>query len=428
MRKSTLKVGIILFLFIFGVPLTGFPLNTAKISLIIITPLVLLNIRSRRALWRIIYSKASICVVLCIVFLVIYSAWWPTILGTGDFRLSYIYFIMLIERYLGAVLVISYASKFDIKIDGYIKIIIYVLIVQSAIILLMFLSEEVRTLLWSLNGRSDLKDISERYGSIRALGFAGGVTYTMSVILSCGVILISFHGAKFGKRYWHVPAAVLLVFAMLFSGRTGWLGVAIAIGLFFLVNGYERLFRSISSVILKFTPLLLVSLSIGYNYLPQQVVNTIQNDLIPFAFEIFINLYSTGQLTASSLEATQEMYFPITEWTFWFGDARWKSLPGASYRHYRLTDSGYMHHVLFYGALGSIVFYGFYIFVFIRTAVVGGKMWGGRFFAMTMSLMIYFFVVQWKGDILALSSMNTKLIFILFAIVTLAYCRHRTAR
>ena len=423
MNKSwvdKLKIGGLLFLFVFGIPLAGFPLNTAKIAVILLGIGVIRRRSAREALGRLIRSKINLFILFVLCFLTVYSAWWPTIKGTGDFELSYVYLIFALERVAGSILFVAYAWSFDFKLKDYVNILIYILLVQVLIIIAMFLSPSLRETLWAVNARTNLEELSARYGGIRGLGLAGGVAYTMSVLLSIGVLLIAYASSQFGARWWYAMGSIMLMIGVFFSGRTGWFGIGLAGLLYAYANNLHQYLLTIRGILLKLIPVIGLLVTVTYYYLEPETINTITQILIPFAFELFINLFERGELTASSFEATQSMYFPVSESTFWFGDGRWLSIPGKPYSYYMQTDAGYMRHMLFYGAIVSFILYLMYIVLFYYDIRKGSKIWGRKFGMLMGVLMIYFFVVHWKGAFLTGANMNTKLLLVMHNIIVLA--------
>lgn len=419
-----IRVVSLLFLFVFGAPIEGFPLNTAKIAVILLGIGVIRRRRAREAFARLFRSKINLFIIFSLSLLAVYSAWWPTIKGTGDLSLSYIYVIFILERVLGSFLFVSYAHSFGFSIKDYVSALIYVLIAQAIIIISMFFFTGIREFFWAINDREGLEDLAARYGGIRGMGFAGGIAYTMSVALSIGVILIVYSSYKFGYKWWHSVGVILLVSGMLFSGRTGWLGVAIALSLYLYLNNLYRYLVTIRGFMFRLIPISVLFAAIYSYFLGPETIRVITERLIPFAFEIFINLFERGELTASSLEATQEMYFPVSESTFWFGDGRWSSLPGKSYGYYMRTDAGYMRQMLFYGVIMSVVFYSIYLIMLVHNYLYYTKAEVKGLNLVLGVLVAYFFVVHWKGAFLEGSNMNTKVVLVIHSIIVLAM-RHQ---
>ena len=417
---DSFKTGGLLFLFIFGIPLYGFPLNTAKIAVILLSIGVIRRRNAREALGRLIRSKINLFILFILCFLIVYSAWWPSVKGTGDFELSYVYLIFALERFVGSILFVAYAWSLKFKLEDYINAIICILLIQVVIIIAMFLSPSLREMLWAVNARSNLEELSARYGGIRGLGLAGGVAYTMSILLSIGVLLIAYASSQFGSRWWYVMGSIMLVIGVFFSGRTGWFGIGLA-GLFYAyANNLHQYLLAIRSMLLKLIPGIGLIATVTYYYLEPETIDAVTQILIPFAFEPFINLLERGELTASSFEATQDMYFLVPESTFWFGDGRWLSLSGKPYNYYMRTDAGYMRHMLFYGAIISLIFYVMYVVVFYYDIRNANKMWGRKFGALMGALMVYFLVAHWKGAFLAGANMNTKVLLVMHNIIVLA--------
>jgi hypothetical protein len=255
-----------------------------------------------------------------------------------------------------------------------------------------------------------------RYGGIRGLGFTSTTTYGLSVLFSMGAILLVFVSKyrRFIKQDWFFLLSFNCVLVgIMFSGRTGWFGIGLAVLMYFYLNGFNDYLSTIKTKFSRLAISLSVLVLFVIFFVNPSIIKTINNFLLPFAFELFINFFSQGDLTASSFEYTQKMYYQVSPSTFFLGDARWDALPGKLYQYYGQTDAGYMRHMLFYGAIGSLILYTMYIFLFKYMYRIGKKVFGKPYAVLSVVLCIYFFVAHWKGDFLNGSNMNIKFLFLL---------------
>src|SRR5690606_974180 len=84
----------------------------------------------------------------------------------------------------------------------------------------------------------------------------------------------------------------------------------------------------------------------------------IEESIVPYAFEMFINLMEGGKLETNSSNVLKQMYFPIDANSFLWGESYYfDPVKGGFYRN---TDAGYMRQILFYGIFGSLLLYLFY--------------------------------------------------------------------
>ena len=90
-------------------------------------------------------------------------------------------------------------------------------------------------------------------------------------------------------------------------------------------------------------------------------------ELINWAFELFINLGESGELESSSTNQLKDMYiFPDNISTWLLGDG--KSIDGNGF--YMNTDVGYIRSIFYWGIIGSIVYYSIQYYMYRMVARV----------------------------------------------------------
>jgi hypothetical protein len=407
-------IHVVVFFYVFGFPISGFPLNSAKISLLLIGLDLFRRKRCRENLWKVLKSNIVLFILSSLAFLCVYAAWLPVVKGTYDFTLSYNYAIFIVERVVGSIFIVSYLFGLGYRLNGVIDVFIKVIVAQAVLIVSMFISPEVREVLWSINEKSYLSSLNERYGGIRGLGLSGELAYTLSVLLSIGCIMIVYRSIENVNKYKSSLYFLLLVVGVMFSGRTGWAGVGLSL-LFLLYTRtkYKMLTLSVQNFF-KSSALIVFVAFLVYLSLGPSITRTVEDTLIPFAFEVFINLFQEGELTATSLQATEDMYFWVPEMSFWFGDGRFVSLPGEDHSYYMRTDPGYMRHILFYGFFGSSLLYLTYASIPFYLYSNNLSIRNGDYKTAIFMVILYLFIVHWKGDVLVGSNSNVKILFLLF--------------
>jgi hypothetical protein len=296
--------------------------------------------------------------------------------------------------------------------------IVIITALQSLIVLIMFVSPQVRDIIFQNIFRPDtatsLETLFLRDGGFRGLGLAASVTFDLAILLSIGMMLSSY--MIFVKRsaiLFYSFAWLINFVAVMMAGRSGLFGVAFS--LLILIYAFKNTDALKRAVYFLFGIFLI--LGIGLICLlainPKDVMAVFNDKVIAFAFEMFINYSETGQFETHSSNVLKTMYFPISLKTFIVGDGYFMHphIPGSYYMH---TDAGYMRHVLFYGIFPSLILYCSYAFGFLAMVL---KTWHNKFFAGVVLLIGgYFFLAQYKGEFF-LTTMITKLFFVLFVYV-----------
>jgi hypothetical protein len=339
--------------------------------------------------------------------------------GTEDFSIAYAFFLMLVESLLGATLIYSlYLNRYNFY--QLLHYFIIVALIQSFIILVMLFSEGIREFIYSISSLN-AEQLMLRYNGFRGFGIASSVTYDLAFFLSITLIFIAFLLSKGSKnRIFYVFSWLIISSAILMTGRTGWIGIGFS--LIILVTHFKNksALRSILLLLLVFVvgvPALLSFLSIFMPLKYEVVINSI----VPYALEMFINFYEKGDFSTYSTIAVMDMYFMPPLETLLIGDGYFSNPDGQGY--YMNVDAGYLRLVLFFGVFGSLVLYLSYVYMFFRiyryTEVYKG-------FKMTVVLLsLSYFIVQWKGVIMSNSSMNIKLVLLLFVFLVFSFYKNK---
>jgi len=393
------------FLFVFGFSITFLPINSSKIVLLFLVSMFILQVASNKQpslkINRVVVYMASFLSIMFAISLLYVLAH-----QTMDFSIPYAYFIFLVEALLGSYLLYSLFLK-NYSFEEILHILIVVSLLQALIIIGMFTLEPFRDFIFAIAGSKD--DLMERYGGFRGFGLAGSVTYDLAVFLSIGMIFITYLVSQSPKnRIFYLVSWVVIFVAVLMTGRTGWIGAFLSILILFINIKNKNSLKSLIYIVFSIILVVLSILNILYYYFPE-VYETLFVSVVPYAFEMFINLYETGSMSTRSSNHLQTMYFDVAEKTYLLGDGYWANPNGFGY--YMGTDAGYMRHMLFYGIFPSLFLYMFYLFAFFKMSY-SVKHTFNNLLLFTM-LCGYYFLTHYKGDFLTGSSMNIKLFSIL---------------
>ena len=416
--KNDLLITLMMFLFVFNISFVFLPFGTSKIFAIIGLMLIFLHIIINQKLiffnnkdFRFFFKYS--------LFLLFSSIFFAVIHGTFDFKLTYSYFLFNIEHLLGSATILYFINKKKIiTIDSLLKNILAICFIQSWIVLFMLFSEKFKFYIYSILDIGEmLYNMGLRYDGIRGLGMAANTTYELSFVLSIGLMIAVYlvDRAKNSKELLKLSFMYIVVlFATLVVARTGWIGFFLSI-LLFLFNNKRKLkqYKTKNNRI-KFILMILILCScfaIFLSLMFNDIILVVQEKVIPFVFEFFINLYGNNSFQTDSTNILMSMYFPVSLKTFLVGDGRYISQTGTEY--YMGTDGGYMRHLLFCGVF-SIFLYVFYYNIFKRILRNIKNLKRNVLNSLIYFMGVYYLLVQFKGDILTGGNIEIKIITLIY--------------
>lgn len=409
---------ILLFFYVYGVSFSFLPINTSKIVFLYLLILYSFYFFGKKQ-YKLVVNKDIFYISLFLIILMIFSALSTALHSTGDFSIFYAYFIMFTETLIGAILFYKlYLKAYSFK--GILDLFIWISLLQALIIIMMLVFEPFRELINSVTNK-DITDLVERYGGFRGFGLAGSVTYDLAVFLSISMMFITYLISQGkDKRFFYILSWIIIFIAVLMTGRSGWIGAILSLGILFYSFVNKNALKSILILVIMIFIFVFLIIIILRNYYPETYEILILH-IIPYAFEMFINLYDSGSMSTHSTEILSHMYFPVDIETFLFGDGYYKNPNG--YGYYMGTDAGYMRQILFYGIFPSMILYSFYAFGFYilyKNTKVYKKVW-----VLILMLAGFYFLVQYKGAFMTGSGMNIKLFFILLIYSIMSYHNNR---
>lgn len=196
-----------------------------------------------------------------------------------------------------------------------------------------------------------------------------------------------------GKVNWYsITIITLLSLAGILSGRTFLIVFLLTIPYVYFLKGC--VFKdAVKELFLTFFPVLVMG-SVVFIYL---FANNEQ--LVSWAFELFINMGNNGQIESESTNQLKDMYIlPTTIDTWLFGDGRLSDQYGGFYMG---SDVGYVRSIFYWGITGTIV-YLFIQFKMVRKAISSSHDVTYRFF---VYFIFIFFLIYWLKDLYSIEKL-----------------------
>ena len=413
-------VGII-FIFIYNPPIYFLPMNAGIIVGMGFFAYYIIKFALSFLLERKISLDLPILsIMLTVVIIVFYSLMVGIISGSYDLQVFKSYLSFLLFYIPGAFGIVHIARRHYEPID-IIKMFIVATVIQSIIILMMLVVPSVKDFFFSL-----LKDGDARLeknllsGGFRFLGFAFNSTWDLAIVQSMGIMYICLM-IKLDKHEISLKNSLfflLLVTSVFLSARTGLIGIIL--GLLILVFPSSMREVPMLKVVKFFSKLIAITIPLFFLIiiiLPSEVIDIVENSVVPWAFELFQN-QNAGTMETNSSNELKEMYFIPKFSTVLFGDGYYVS-PYDVTRYYMDTDAGYMRHMLYYGVLGCLIMVTLYLLIFrqiYKSSNVLNKSNSVKFFSILLAF--YFFLSHIKGDLFLGADMPIKSLFFLLALLT----------
>lgn len=239
-----------------------------------------------------------------------------------------------------------------------IKLIVLVIALHSLVSLVLFLIPDLNQFVRSFLYFSET-DINRMEGQEqhRMIGFILSY-FGAGALNGLALILISYlflSNAMHRKTLWAILYVFILTTGILLA-RTVLIGFIISI-CFIII--WKRKSMTLLWLKLKWGVIIsiLVVSGVGFLYV------FVDENVLMWAFEIFINLHNSGELSSSSLSIMMDMYkFPSDLDTWIFGDGRYVMTNG---RYYMDTDIGFCR-LLFYGGVPITLAFFYIQYCFIR--------------------------------------------------------------
>lgn len=413
----------VLFFFIYNPPLSFLPMNSGIIVGGCFFIYYLLDSFKSLVFFKQIYINKYLLNIIGILGLIIlYSLLNVVINGTFDFQVIKSYLSYILFYIPGAFGIIQILKKRYTNIE-IIKIIILVTVIQAIIIVLMLTVPGIKDFLFSV-----LRDGSIRVeknigsGGFRFLGFAFNSTWDLAIVQSVGVMLISLL-FKLDKKEISIKNTlffILLSISVFLSGRTGLLGIVFGFIIIIMPSNLKEVpFLKVGRFVGKIFIVILPLFFFIKSFVPDQVVDIVETNVLPWAFEMFMN-DSGGKLETASSNELKEMYFMPSAKTLIIGDGLYVN-PYDTTRYYMDTDAGYMRHILFYGMVGCLLTAALYAIIFYQMFKFSKGISNSKAIELfVIFLFFYFFISHIKGDLFVGADQPIKMIIVLHVLFLLS--------
>jgi len=335
---------ILLFLYILQPQFIYFPFT----GVIIFTLFLFLIVYYRKALLKIFnYYKIVFSI------LIILSAWSAFL--SAIYAVNPIFSILMLKVIFYIIFSILYLKFISNDIHLLIKFILMVIVLNSLIVIFEFVIPNINQIIEEMLKQVGNIDFRTEGLRLRGLSAAGGAA--LSVASALGFVLTIY--LKKIKSIGYIEMVIftmIIIFSLLFIGRTGFLLISISI-IYYLYFAKGELMKASIYAILFFYVVIIVFT----NYYPERY-NYFNNTVSAWALEFFIKT-SEGKLTASNSDLLTMYHLPNNLFHLLIGygyfDGKFTVLKRA--------DPGYIKTITSVGFLGAFLFYGMVISLMIKT-------------------------------------------------------------
>lgn len=362
-KKSSLLLVLGLFFFLFSVKFTFLPAHSYQLVLLIASFYVIIDyIRNRKNL----FSISSEFKIFTYLYLLLFL-WIVISYGFNGFEDPYMIkkiIILFIKSILCSLIFVYIFLKFNISFKNLILYLQIIIFIQALFVIFYFFNIDFKN--WTLDFIPASGNLDPRL-DFRSRGLMNGASATGSLMMSFGLIFTAYLAvvSEVKKRYFFYFSISfsLILISIFFIGRTGFLIVPF-VGFYFLfIYIYKKEFRNNIKI---FVGYIFTYLSIGFVFLSiLMYLNLLSIDLTKFNTVLNwvtneIN-FQNGSMEIKTLTILSSHWFvPDDIKTFLFGNP-------SSFDEERISsDIGFIRILYGFGIIGSILFYGFFIFVFLK--------------------------------------------------------------
>ena len=362
-KNASLLIILGLFFFLFSVKFTFLPTHSYQIVLLIAIFYVIVDyIKNKKNLFNISSEfKSFIYLYLLLLFWIVISYCFN---GFEDPYMIKKITILFVKSILCSLIFVYIFLKFDISFKNLILYLQIIIFIQALFVILYFFSLDFKN--WTLDFIPASGNLDPRV-DFRSRGLMNGASATGALMISLGLISTAYlvvvsELKKFNFFYLSISFLLILT-AIFFIGRTGFLIVPF-VGLYLLVLFiYKKEFRNNIKI---FTTYLFGYLIIGLIFLLiLSYLNLFSIDLTKFNTVLNwvtneIN-FKNGSVEVKTLTILSSHWFiPDDIKTLLFGNP-------SSFDEERISsDIGFIRILYGFGLIGSIIFYGFFIYIFLK--------------------------------------------------------------
>ncbi|WP_275554905.1 hypothetical protein [Mixta sp. Marseille-Q2659] len=320
--------------------------------------------------------------------------------GVNDFSFIITLFSYLVYINIFSLIVIYLLYKnVDINFE---RLLFNVFLLQAIIIVLAFLFAPVRDFVqfFQSEGAREIA-LQDKNLGIRGLALSLQQYFGLGVLYCVFFIFFMFFISNKKLSIRAIYPFFLIVLSSVTIARTVFIGLIFS-GLYLIFVLGKKV--TLSIFIRFMLILIIISLFLLYVYLYGN--NTLVKNAMNWAFEMFVNFLQGKGAETASTTALSNMYFPLKESQYLYGDGSYVNNDGSYYMH---TDAGYMRMILSVGVGG--VFWILYDLLLIKILHSSLKEYHyrGRFCFCIFCLML---VLNIKGEVLGYNVGVHLLIFL----------------
>ncbi|EIW89365.1 hypothetical protein AGRI_04667 [Alishewanella agri BL06] len=305
---------------------------------------------------NVLVSRESLTVIFFILFFLIYASFIEIVAGLsgGLFYFSIILINILVCTLFCFVFCVFLLKQF-FDINNIFKIVLYIALFNSIIIIASFFISELRLFVESFLYHQERSNIDYLNVDWRLRGIAAAGGASLSIFLAFSVMCaIICNKAKLLSSSICLAYIVVIIFAQFFVARTG-LILSLVMFSYWLIAELLRFRTGFYLVLIILCFVLISSFSAFYNEL---------SSILPFALELFYNFFSgEGFETGSTNDLFEMLVFPEHPAYLLFGFGCFENC-----QFYR-SDSGYLKSISAVGIILSVVIYFlFFYFLFFKVS------------------------------------------------------------
>lgn len=393
---------VLLFLVIFS-PVIPYFYNGTFFAFIVGLPYFVFNKKTKIIFLSLLKKKIILYFILAPLVIVVFSVFISIFHSTLDFTINK----TLINQSLTVIILLFVLSILLSNINE-IKQIHYLIwiafIVQAINILLALVSEDYKNFI-KIFQPDTFRNMDNYYGGVRTLsisssGFFGlGCTYGLLFILYVKYLIEN----KI-KNIFSVVFYLIFVFSILFIARTGFIGLLFSVLVMF--------FSSINffiSFIIKSQISIIVLLVFFYLILDNTVIENFNTNVIPFAFEMFLN-DSNGLETTSSNALSVMFKNKISLNEFFIGTGNYTNENGT---YFRDTDIGYLRVLLFGGFIYLLLFIIHHVIIIFNLINFSDRFLKRKSFLFYL-ILVFSLILNVKGEVIGFLIPFLTLLYLYF--------------
>lgn len=214
------------------------------------------------------------------------------------------------------------------------------------------------------------------------------------------LLLRHYQYGRIGRfSLYSITIITLFALAGILSGRTFFILLLITIPYVFFLKGCK--FRhTTKELFITLIPVIIFGLTV-FVYLFAS-----NDQLVSWAFELFINMGDSGHIESESTNQLKDMYiFPSTLATWFIGDGKTNNEYGGFYMG---SDVGYIRSIFYWGIIGTIIY--LYIqYKMVRKAIYSTQYKAYRVF---LAFIFIFLLVYWLKDLYSIEKIICLLIMV----------------